>query len=270
LAFFDEPIAPKSVEFSVKEDFIDRLPEILSNVEEIKKWAVQQTAYDQSLVLVTEEDFDTAKKRCAEINRVVKAIDEKRMAVKKKYTAPYNEFEKSIKGVTQILLGARENLWSQIQNAEDKKKEEKRKVIQEYYKERIGEYAKYKPFDIVFSQKWLNKTARLETVYAEIDKIVEQAVSDVDAIQSLDNKDSSALLLMYSNGASLSQVMQNYRKLQEMRECTAEVTTETEPAEESEERIDLVEISFKVKCTLEQVQKLKEFLVKNHIEYGRA
>ena len=90
---------PQSVEFSVSTDFISNLPQILSNIEEVRQWAVSQTETDRSLKLVSDEDFDTAKKRCAEINKVVQRIDDKRKEVKKAYTEPYDIFEKKLKEV---------------------------------------------------------------------------------------------------------------------------------------------------------------------------
>ncbi|MBR2870700.1 MAG: DUF1351 domain-containing protein, partial [Clostridia bacterium] len=81
-------VVPSSIEFTVQEDFINNLPQIISNVEQLAVWAKAQTEADKNLILTSDDDFDKAKKRCADIKKVVKSINDKRISVKKAYSQP--------------------------------------------------------------------------------------------------------------------------------------------------------------------------------------
>ena len=118
-------IETRTVEFMVQGDFVKNLPQILSNVQEIKVWAEEQTRLDRSLILQTDEDFDNGRKRCATINKVIQSIEAKRKDVKKAYNEPYEIFEKSLKEVTTVLTEAKDNLWGQITQAENDAKARK-------------------------------------------------------------------------------------------------------------------------------------------------
>ena len=83
-----EQYIPKSIEFTVQEDFAKNLPQIVSNLEQVEAWAIAQTEQDRNLVLLTEEDFETAKERSAQLNKQIKLIEDKRKEIKKAYNQP--------------------------------------------------------------------------------------------------------------------------------------------------------------------------------------
>lgn len=108
------PPEPTPIDFVVLEDFRNNLPEIISNVKDLKAWAEEQTKLDRTLVLSSEEDVTEAKKRCAQINKVIAAIDGKRKEIKKEYMQPYQTFEAAVKECVAVLTTAKDNLWEQV------------------------------------------------------------------------------------------------------------------------------------------------------------
>ena len=101
------------ISFEVKDDFVKQLPEILSNIEAVKDWAIATTQHDKTLILETDEDFENAKTRCADINRIIKAIDGKRKEVKDEYNKPFKVFEDKLKEYSirrGITYGRKSNL----------------------------------------------------------------------------------------------------------------------------------------------------------------
>lgn len=276
---------PKAIEFEVNNDFVKKLPEIISNVMEIEKWAYAQTESDRNLVLVTDEDFDNAKKRCADINKVVSSIDDKRKAVKKAYSEPIVEFEKALKRVTTVLTEAKDNLWSQVINAENEAKQKKWNEINDYYDKTAGEFAEYKPFDVVADKTWANKTKSLISIYREIDEIIEKGKKDIESIKSIgDEADIPALMLKYKAGATLNEIITYANELKAIRNKdsntisanTDDTPNNDKPVEEAPvksaeiENEEKVEIVFKVTATPTQFKMLREFLMTNGIKYGKA
>lgn len=274
-------IETRTVEFMVQGDFVKNLPQILSNVQEIKVWAEEQTRLDRSLILQTDEDFDNGRKRCATINKVIQSIEAKRKDVKKAYNEPYEIFEKSLKEVTAVLTEAKDNLWGQITQAENEAKARKEAEYRTYF-ERAG--LKFRTWAQIFDKKWLNKGKDDKTVYAEIDEIVRKCNEEVSAIQSLNSEFITALLQYYADGHSLGDTITyntrlgEQKRLIEQRKAQEQVNTppapetakndnyaRVEPIEE-----EIVTIDFRVQCTSTQLQTLGQFMRQHGIKYGKV
>lgn len=266
---------PQSVEFSVSTDFISNLPQILSNIEEVRQWAVSQTETDRSLKLVSDDDFDTAKKRCAEINKVVQRIDDKRKEVKKAYTEPYDIFEKKLKEVTAVLTDAKNNLWGQIKEAEEAVKREKDAKYRDYY-EKVTADLTYKPsYERIFKTEWLNKGTTEKSVYADIDGQLEGYNKEVATIKAVGGEYTSAMLSYYLLGNSFQDTIAYSQQLRATKEAEAQRQTETEQTAPEQTATNTAEtekitVDFRVTCTREQLQGLKQYLNTNGIKYGRA
>ena len=183
----------QALEFVVDESFIKRLPEIISNLEAIKGAIIERTEADRNLVLVTDEDFDKARKRCAELNKIVSQIDEERKRVKREYVKPYEEFDKKIKETTAVITEAKDNLWGQITAAENAAKERKEEEYKAYYAEKGAFAAEYRPWEQIFNKSWLNKGYTAEKVCKEIDDII--------STNELRARVCSALLMLAAKGS---------------------------------------------------------------------
>lgn len=280
-----EQYIPRSIEFTVQEDFARNLPQIVSNLAEVKEWAEQQTKADREITLLTEEDFENARERCAKLNKMIKFIEDKRKEVKKEYNRPYEIFEKATKEVVEVLSSAREHQWSQVTKAEEEAKEQKKKRLREYWEEKTRNHVvSNRTFEQIFDNKWLNKGTKIETACAEMDKIFESTLADIYAIRSLKSEFEVSLLEYYKDGHSVSEVISYNNKLVEMKkqaeiqkswtskgntqpnEETANLPKKNEPSEETEE---LIRMEFFVECTNEQLQGLGKYLREHGIKYGR-
>ena len=290
---------PKTVEFKVTE-FESKLPAILSNVEAVKQWAILQTEQDRNLVLETEEDFENGKKRCAEINKQITNIENRRKDVKKAYIAPYEIFEKSIKEVIAVLNEAKTNLWSQVTKAEEKLKAKKELEYKTFFEQQakangISDYCKW---TTIFDKTWLNKGKSKAVVFDEINAKIKIAVDEMNAILSLNSSFEAELLREYSNGASIASILAINKELYEQQERleqrkaeiarskTAEeqntqareseraqqqtpLTSQTTPSDENAEYCE-VTVDFRVITTPQKLKALGEYMRNNGIKYGKV
>lgn len=279
-----EQYTPKSIEFTVQEDFMRNLPAIVSNLAEVKAWAEEQTKADRNLVLVSEEDFENAKERSAALNKQIKLIEDKRKEVKKEYNRPYEIFEKAAKEVVSVLTTARENLWGQVKKAEEEQQEQKKQLLkEEWEKLNSGTIGGYRTFEQVFNPKWLNKGAKIESVFDEMKALFEASVSDVTAIRSLNSEFEVSLLEYYKDGHNVSEVITYNNRLNEQKRLkfqreeqsradtqpkgeNANLTAKNERSDELEEK---VRMEFYVECTNEQLSALGRYMRDNGIKYGR-
>lgn len=267
---------PEEIGFVVKEDFVNKLPEILSNIAQIKAWALERTEQDRTLVLQTEKDFETAKKRCAELNRVIDSIEKKKREVKKAYNAPYLAFETALKDVIGVLSEAQSNLWSQVRQAEANERAAKEAELRTAYEEMLGDNLEYKPFEQVFRDSWTNRSVTRKKVLAEMSALAEGVKKDLESLKSVGGENTATLLVAYKNGSSLNDCLNLLSKIQEEQKKVRVEKPEETPvdpetaAEEPKETDEVLNIAFRVYCTRKQLAALKDFLLKNKIKYGKA
>lgn len=286
LTAFAEPDAPVTVEFTVQMDFVQKLPQILSNIEKIKSWAAARTENDRTLILRTDEDFEKARERCAEINKIIKSIDDKRKEVKKEYTAPLEIFEKSLKEPIAILQSARENLWGQVLEAENRVKSEKEADYKSYW-ESISADNPYRTFEQISDRSWLNKGKRKETVYSAMDDAYKAICTDIAAIKGLGSEYEVSLLEYYRENHSIAQIIAYNARLaaaesrqqagngSDKQQIPSENSKPVQNAYESDKGMpddaeESMTMDFRVYATKTQLAKLKEFLNANKIKYGRV
>lgn len=292
LETLEETNTTQTIEFKVQNDFVEKLPAILSNCEQVKQWAIAQTEADRNLILKTDEDFDNGRKRCAEINKVVASIESRRKEVKKEYNKPYELFEKKLKEVTAVLTEAKDNLWSQITAAEEKVKAEKENDFKRYF-ENHDDYANikdYRGWEQIFDKTWLNKGKKYDAVFKEIDGKIKTICEELAAISDLNSEFETVLLVKYKNGASLTEILSANRELKAQKEELERKKAEQQQAvkqsvetpmieqpqaqpaqaEVAETDEELILIDFRVECTKTKLKALGEYMKINGIKYGRV
>lgn len=78
------------------------LPAEISNLEELRKWLIPKLEFYKSLV-VTEDDIKSAKAEKASLNKLKKAIDDKRKEIKKAYLEPYQIIEEECRKLLEMI-----------------------------------------------------------------------------------------------------------------------------------------------------------------------
>lgn len=115
-------------------------------------------------------------------------IDERRKKVKEVINQPYAEFEKELKEITDLIKKQSAEIDEQVKAFETAEKEEKRAKIMEAYEKAVGNLAEILPFSKVFDQRYLNKTCKLESAIADVQKKIEQVKTDLETIESVCGK----------------------------------------------------------------------------------
>lgn len=125
----------------------------------------------------------------ADINRIIKSVEDGRKAVKKEYSRPLAEFESRIK---ELLAPANEAETLLKDSIEAKKAERmalKRQGLERTYVDflesnGIGTLADVVPFDRVLDPRWLNKSFSAMKACGEIEARVESIAHDWTAVRA--------------------------------------------------------------------------------------
>lgn len=169
-------------------------------------------------IVYTEETVKLAKNDRAELNNLVKAIDERRKKVKEVINQPYAEFEKELKEITDLIKKQSAEIDEQVKAFETAEKEEKKAKIMEAYEKAIGNLAEILPFSKVFDQRYLNKTCKLASAIAEVQKKIEQVKTDLETIESVCGKYKLNAKDVYVRTLDLSKAMAEEKRLKDLEE----------------------------------------------------
>ena len=187
------------------------------NKEELEA-AVRQKIASYKNVVYTEDNMKQAKEDRAELNSLIKAIEERRKMVKKIVNEPYDIFEKELKDVSSIIQKTVATIDGQVKAFENQQKEDKRKSIQEAYDEVIGDLAQVLPFEKVFDNRYLNQTYKLATAQADIKAKVEKVRTDLETIDSLESKYKLNAKDVYIKTLDLSKALAENKRLSDLEE----------------------------------------------------
>lgn len=282
---------------------IEAIPSLTSNIDELKSVLEVSLKKYQNLV-VTEDAISAAKSDRANLNKLKKSISDERIAQKKLFLAPFEEFESKCKEVEKLINDTSSSIDVQIKAFDEMEKEVKRKEIEDIYILNIGDYSKLIPLAKIYDSKWENKTFKLKDIEVAIKYIKESADIHLKQIEELGSEFTQQLKDKYFETLDITSVLaENTRLIQQKKyleelkakeeaertarenvqpvtrkqlaDMVAEVIDEmdNEPSEEEVDEMladqETVSIVFRVEATREQLKALGKYMQENGIRYGR-
>lgn len=187
------------------------------NKEELET-AVRQKIASYENVVYTEDNLKQAKADRAELNKLTKAIEERRKMVRKTINEPYEIFESELKEILALIQKPVKMIDKQVKAFEDLQKEEKKKSIQAVYDESIGDLAEVLSFDRVFDSRYLNQTYKLATAQADVKAKIEKVRTDLETIDSLESRYKLNAKDVYIKTLDLSKALAENKRLADLEE----------------------------------------------------
>ena len=269
----------------------DFVQAITWNNEEIKAEVAEKVQHYKSLVY-TEAEIKAAKADRATLNKFATALENKRKEVKKQCMSPYEQFETQIKEIIAIVNEPIQLIDTQIKDFEEKKKAEKLASIQDYFdrQEKLFDV----DFEKIFNQKWLNASASLKTVCAEIDGILQQIAVNLATLAKLPDF-SFESIEVYKDTLDINKAIQEGQRLADIQRRKAEAERAARAAKEQQEKQVAVQhpetvtglydeqsvtgcnpgtapqrqvLAFKARLTVRQAIALKNFFKADNIEFA--
>lgn len=205
---------PGTIVFDGYEELLDQAREIANYLSGIE---------------VTPDNLKENKKILAKVNKSVKELNDRRIAIKKEINKPYDDFAEKIKEIEKVVKSADEIVRFQVRLLEEQERIDKEKKLEEIWNKRIGQYdyAKLFKFDQFVEARHLNKTSTIKSVEEEMVSFLEKAERDI------------ALLTDYENGKSL---INSYLEIKDFATVIAMDKKEKERIAEQEKILDGVEV----------------------------
>lgn len=257
---------------------------IKSNLSEVKSEMIE-CLKDYQVLDFNDAQITEAKKTRANLNKLKKAVNDKKIAVKKEVLKDYNTWEAEVKEVMGLIEEPIVYIDNQIKESQEKAKELKKSQIMGYFSANVGDTPL--TLEKIFGDIWLNQDPKMPKIEKDIDGWIEKVNNDYLVLNQLDSEFLVQIKDKYSRNLNLSEALQEKTRLEELKkqEVFRKLKSEQE-RKELEKELELKEnetvniytgeiiekeqefrTSFRIITTLAKKDKLKKFMDDNFIKY---
>ena len=190
------------------------------NFEELKAALKAELEVYKNMVF-TEETRPEARKAVANLRKLKKSMNDKKLEVKKTFMVPYTDFESQVKELDKLIDEPINFISGQIEEFERKRVEERKKLISDIYTEIITEHdtvAEYLPLQRIYDSKWENSTTTKKAIKEGIMKHVEHVEKDLATIHSMESEFEDKGIAKYKTTLELSDALTTMNQYQKQKE----------------------------------------------------
>lgn len=205
------------------------------NKQELLDFAKEKVSKYENLVY-TEENIKDLKKDISDLNKQRKAINDKKISIKKQYMEPYAEFENDVKDVLAIFDEGVQNLKAQQEEYETYRKQNKKKELIEFFDSICSGTEEILTFDKVFDPRYLNVTVSMKKAKEDIESKVKIVRSDLETIENLEDDVRYIAKSAYEKTMSMSIAMSEITKYRAMKKKEEDEKARREAEKKAEEQ----------------------------------
>lgn len=199
--------------------------------------SIREKVQEYAAVVVTEDTVKDGKKFLADIRKEKKVLDDERKAIKSRWMAPYEEFEKRAKRIIGLYDEPVKMINSQLAEFEEQRRVAKRQEIEAAYDSVKGELADWLPLDKIYNPKWENATYSAKKVREDMELVFSQMEISISTIKSMESEFEQDALRVLKETGSLQSAVAEINELQKQKERFVEqARAEAEREQREKER----------------------------------
>lgn len=210
---------------------------IETNFEEIKV-ALAAGLEEYKGMVFTAESQPEAKRTVASLRKLKKAMNDRRIEIKKTFMAPYTNFEAQVKELDKLIDEPIDFISGQIEEFERRRVEAKKAMICEIYTGIMAEHGtvmEYLPLDRIYDSRWENSTTAQKAITEAITAHVEHVEKDLDTIRAMESDFEDKGLAKYKATLELSDAITAMNQYQKQKEEILRRQAEEEQRKAEEE-----------------------------------
>lgn len=210
---------------------------IETNFEEIKV-ALATGLEEYKGMVFTAESQPEAKRTVASLRKLKKAMNDRRIEIKKTFMAPYTNFEAQVKELDKLIDEPIDFISGQIEEFERRRVEAKKAMICEIYTGIMAEHGtvmEYLPLDRIYDSRWENSTTTQKAITEAITAHVEHVEKDLDTIRAMESEFEDKGLAKYRATLELSDAITAMNQYQKQKEEILRRQAEEEQRKAEEE-----------------------------------
>ena len=176
---------------------------------------------------VTADNVKDAKKIKANLNKLKKALDGKRLEIKKANAQPYLNIEKQIKGIESSINEVVEPIGHAVKELDDQEKEARHEWVNSLIKE-MASTRDIEPSEVEFNPLWLRKSMSKHAIEKDLDDVMRQIITahkaietNVDLVKQLceaKNIEPDAFVVQAKSGKPTDELMESIQQAEKARE----------------------------------------------------
>ena len=210
---------------------------IETNFEEIKA-ALAAGLEEYKGMVFTAESQPEAKRTVASLRKLKKAMNDRRIEIKKTFMMPYTNFEAQVKELDKLIDEPIDFISGQIEEFERRRVEAKKAMICEIYTGIMAEHGtvmEYLPLDRIYDSRWENSTTAQKAITEAITAHVEHVEKDLDTIRAMESEFEDKGLAKYKATLELSDAITAMNQYQKQKEEILRRQAEEEQRKAEEE-----------------------------------
>ena len=261
---------------------VEQLPIIKAKLENLSIEIKEKVDRANNLI-VNDETVKEVKQVRADLNKEFNELEKQRKTVKNAIMLPYEQFEEFYKvSVSNLYKNADATLKEKIDIVENQLKQEKYDELEMFARQ----YIEVNCLDdiISFDDIPLNVTlsASMKSLKEQVLNFIQKVESDLKLIELEEYKDE--ILLEYKKTKDFTQakldVITRHKQLEEIQQKQKEVQLQIDDDAKIIEKVneitipkeiieddEIIEVSFKVKGTKEQIKQIKNLIIELGVEY---
>lgn len=223
------------MELRVDDSFKNSLVPVEFNYEELKAWLTESLEKYKGRVF-TDEQMPEAKQIGATLGKVSKAISDQRIAIKKLYLEPFNEFEGRCKELTAMCEEVRNEIKAQVDAYTEAKRSAKIELLHAFFDANCpADLKDILTWEKIMLPQWGNATYSQSAAEELILNRITSTQGDLEIIHEANSEFEIALMDEYKATLDLRAVFAKKRQLEEMKEKrSATVAPRPAPAQKAE------------------------------------
>lgn len=199
--------------------------------EKFKAEALQVAEMVQSME-VTEDNIKETKKVLATVNKSVKRLEDRRIAIKKELLEPYKDFEKLVKEIVSIVKDADTEVRNKVRELEEIERQDKEIELKALWALRFPAYNfDFVEFDDFMDPAFLLKSATITKTEEKMVEYLERINSDLEVIDYMND---DRILRAYKDVLSVDKAIEIVKDLDKQKsqledQIDVQETTDTVP-----------------------------------------
>lgn len=161
-------VPPESIQFN----YIELKRYLTDGVEKYKN------------IVYTDDDIGAAKQDRADLNRLKKALNDRRIQIEREYMKPLTEFKDKINELIKLIDEPAKLIDERVKEYEQAKKDEKAQQIREHF-EGIEDRPEWLEIGQIWDSKWLNASKSMKSIKEEIQAAMDGIRNDLATLAEI-------------------------------------------------------------------------------------
>lgn len=208
------------------------------NFEELKT-ALAAEMEKYTGIVYDDDSIADAKNTVAYLRKLKDSVEERRKEVKKECLKPYDDMEKQVKELTQLIDEPINTIAKQVKDYEEEQRKKKKEEILAYMKEaftELPETVASKLKSKIYDSKWENKSTTKKTWQTAVNTALENTKGDLNILDGVEEDFREDAKKVYEKNLVLSEALSKVQELRKQKEMILERERQKREREEAAKR----------------------------------